>query len=401
MAREGMPLLDLYELTMAEAYLREGVDRAPATFSLFARDLPAGWGYLVAAGLDAALDAVEGLAFHGDALAWLESLRLFTPALLRRLESARFTGSVRAVPEGLPVQPDEPLVEVTGPLLEAQLVEGAVMNPVHLESLIATRAARCVHVAGGRPLIDFALRRAHGADAAMAVARATRLGGFASTSNVPAGRRSGIPVAGTMAHSFVQAFPDELTAFRAYVRTHPDRPVLLVDTYDSVTGVRRAATVGVELARAGRRLGGVRLDSGDLDALAREARRVLDAAGLRDATVVASGGLDEWEIDRLVQGGAPIDAFGVGSRVGASAGASFLDMAYKLVEVGDRPVLKLSPRKATLPGRKQVWRTSGGAVPDVLALADEPGPAGGAPLLTEVMRDGARLHREDLEVARL
>jgi nicotinate phosphoribosyltransferase len=395
-------LVDLYELTMAESQLAEGRAEAPATFSLFVRRLPRGWGFLVAAGLEAALDYLEGLRFGPDDLAFLEASGRFGPALLRRLEALSFTGSVRAVPEGTPVLPDEPLVEVTGPMIEAQIAESMVVNHVHLATLLATKAARCVEAAAGRPVIDFSLRRAHGADAALAAARSSWIAGFDATSNVLAGRLTGMPIAGTMAHSYVQSFPSEAEAFRAFARAYRDDAVLLVDTFDTPRGTRRAAEVAAEVAAAGGRVRGVRIDSGDPLPVSREARRILDEAGLGELTILASGGLDEHEIARLVGADAPIDAYAVGSRFGVSADAPYLDMAYKLVEVDGQPTLKLSAGKATWPGRKQVWRAAGGlaAGPDLLAEADEPAPAGAQGLLRLAMRDGVPTDAEDAHAAR-
>lgn len=399
----GALLVDLYQLTMAQSYVAEGLHELPATFSLFARSLPRGWGYLVAAGLDDALAYLEQLSFRPDELAHLEETRLFTTAFLTELERLAFTGSVRALPEGTPFFAAEPVLEVAAPVLEAQLAETVVLNTIHYQSLVAAKAARCVDAAGGRGLVDFGLRRTHGADAGLHAARSSYLAGFDATSNVLAGRLYGIPTAGTMAHSYVEAFPDEIAAFRAYARAYPDRAILLVDTYDTVAGTRRAATVGRELAERGHRLRGVRLDSGDLGALARQARAILDEAGLEDATVFASGGLDERDVGRLLANGAPIDAFGIGSKLGTAADSPFLDMAYKLVELDGRGVLKLSAVKATLPGAKQVWRLpAGGEVAlDVLGLELEEPPEGGEPLLVPVMERGRRTWRESLERARV
>ena len=291
--------------------------------------------------------------------------------------------------------PNEPLLELTAPLVEAQVVETMVLNEIHLQTLVASKAARSVEAAGGRLLVDFALRRAHGGEAGLKVARASFVAGFDSTSNVLAGRLYGIPIAGTMAHSYIESFDDELEAFRAFARAYPDDCVLLVDTYETLEGARRAAVVGRELAAGGHRLRGVRLDSGDLVELSRGVRAILDAAGLEDAMVFASGGLDEHEIARLLAAGAPIGGFGVGTKMGVSADAPFLDVAYKLVELDGRPVLKLSPGKATLPGRKGVWRVAGY---DVLGLAG--GESEGEPLLREVMRDGRSMRSETLEEMR-
>lgn len=393
-------LVDLYELTMAQSYFNEG-RTAPATFSLFVRHLPPDWGYLLAAGLEDVLAYLETLAFAEQDLAYLETTRRFTRPFLDFLRRLHFTGSVRALPEGTVCFPQEPLLEVTAPIIEAQFVESVVLNQVHFQTIVASKAARCVQAAEGRQLVDFALRRTHGTDAGLKAARSTYLAGFASSSNVLAGQRYGIPIAGTMAHSYIQAFPDELAAFRAYARSYPDACVLLIDTYDSIEGARRAAIVGRELAAAGHRLRGVRLDSGDLIALSFPVRQILNQAGLADAVVFASGGVDEHVIARAVAEHAPIDAFGVGSRIGVSADAPYLDMAYKLVAYEGRPVLKLSTGKATWPGPKQVWRLrSEETFRDWVATADQAGPSGCEPLLAPAMRDGRRLHTEPLNAAR-
>jgi len=387
---------------MGQSYFAEAMHERPATFSLFTRHLPPGWGYLVSAGLESALDYLERFRFVEDDLAYLEKTGLFTGAFLDHLRGVRFCGDVRALPEGTLFFQDEPVLEVTGPILEAQLVETTVLNEIHFQSLVAAKAARCVDVARGRTLVDFSLRRTHGSDAGLKVARSCYLAGFDSTSNVLADQRYGIPIAGTMAHSFVECFDDEADAFRAFARSYPDRPTLLVDTYDTVAGSRRAALVADELAGSGFRLGGVRLDSGDLLELGRAVRELLDRAGQRAATIFASGSLDEREIDRLLSAGAPIDGFGVGSRLGTSADAPYLDMAYKLVAFDTEPRLKLSEGKATWPGEKQVWRLSAGEAwdHDVIGLREEEPPAGGEPLLETVMVEGNCRHDNTLAWAR-
>lgn len=388
-------LLDLYELTMAQSYVVEGM-KAPATFSLFARNLPPNRGYLVAAGLEDALRYLEGLHFAPDDLAYLESTGLFTPALVKRLEAFAFTGSVRAMPEGTVCFADEPLLEVTAPIVEAQLVETLLLNEVQLQTLIATKAARCVLAAAGRRVVDFALRRTHGGEAGLKVARASYVGGVEATSNVLAAKLYGIPAAGTMAHSYIEAFPDELAAFRAYARAYPDRAVLLLDTYDTIQGAWNAAVVGRELAASGHRLAGVRLDSGDFAGLSSSVRAILDEVGLGETIIFASGGLDEFAIEELVARRAPINGFGVGTRLGVSADAPHMDVAYKLVKYDGRPTMKFSEGKATWPGAKQVWRqiTSDGPK-DWLGLAEESGPASALPLLIEVMKDGRRVGGPD------
>jgi nicotinate phosphoribosyltransferase len=386
-------LTDLYELTMAAAFLREGRN-ATATFSLFVRRLPPERGFLVAAGLEDALEYLSGLRFSADALAFLRALGRFEPEFLDYLAALRFTGDVRAVREGTVVFGDEPLLEVTGPLIEAQLVETAVIHFCHLQTVQASKAARAVLAARGRGLAEFGLRRTHGMDAGLKAARAAYLTGFDSTSNVLGGRTYGMALSGTMAHSFVGAFPRERDAFEAYARAFPDGAVLLLDTYDTVAAARLAVEVARRLAAQGHRLAGVRLDSGDLAALSREVRRVLDAGGCRDVPILVSGGLDEHDIAGLLDAGAPIDAFGIGTRLNVSADAPSLDMVYKLVALDGRDVLKLSPGKQTWVGRKQVVRrldSDGRLAGDTLALAEESVPAGAVGLLEPVMRAGELL----------
>ncbi|XIE77481.1 nicotinate phosphoribosyltransferase [Streptomyces sp. SBR177] len=376
---------DLYEVTMALSYLREDM-RAPATFSLFVRDLPPGRGFLVAAGLDAALDHLSRYRVgRADVEEFAEVLRR-PVADLEPLRGLSFDGEVRAVPEGRLVFAGEPLLEVTAPLPQAQLVETHLLSLVAHQTVIASKAARCVLAGAGRPLVDFSLRRTHGPEAGLRVARLCALAGFAGTSDVAAAHRWGVPAAGTMGHSYVQAFPSEEAAFRAFARTHPGPVTFLVDTYDTDRGVATAARVLTDLG-----LGagcGIRLDSGDLAAQAHRARAALDAAGLGEVRIIASGGLDEYAVDRLVREGAPIDAYAVGSKVGTAADAPYLDAAYKLVEYDGRPVMKLSAGKVTVPGPKQVFRGPG--LRDVIGLANEEPPEGTEPLLRTVMRAGLR-----------
>ena len=289
------------------------------------------------------------------------------------------------MPEGRIVHAGEPIIEVTASLPAAQLVETLLLNQVTLHTTLATKAARYRLAAPGKDLVDFAFRRTHGVEAAMAAARGSAIVGFAATSNVEAARRYGLTVAGTMAHSFIEAFPSESEAFRAFAEDHPDRTTFLVDTYDTLNGVKNAIDVVKEMQLTGRI--GVRLDSGDVDALSRGARALLDEAGLTQARIFASGGLDELEVDALVTNGAPVDAFGIGTQMGVSADAPFVDSVYKLTDLDGHPVLKLSAGKETAPGRKQVWRGPDG---DVLGLRDEPGPVDAEPLLEPVMRDGVR-----------
>ncbi|GIX47224.1 MAG: nicotinate phosphoribosyltransferase pncB2 [Candidatus Tectimicrobiota bacterium] len=386
-------LTDLYQLTMAQSYFHHR-HNGTATFSLFIRSYPPDFTYFVAAGLATVLEYLEAVHFPPSALAYLRQTGRFTEDFLAYLANWRFRGDVVAMPEGTVFFVNEPILEVTAPIIDAQLVESFVINAVHLQTLVATKAARCVQAARGRALIDFALRRTHGTDAAMKVARASYLAGFEGTSNVLAGRYYGIPISGTMAHSYIMSFADELEAFRAFAATYPDQTVLLIDTYDTLVGARHAVQVGQELARAGHKLRGVRLDSGDIAALSKQVRAMLDAAGLNEVRIVASGGLDEYAIDAILRAGGCVDVFGVGTRMGVSAGAPYYDIAYKLVKYDGRPVAKLSADKATLPEDKQVWRCTrdGHYVEDILTLRDEAPPAPAAePLLQEVMRDGRRL----------
>jgi nicotinate phosphoribosyltransferase len=389
-AGENFTLLtDLYQLTMAQSYFRQrkiGV----ATFSLFIRSYPPNRGYFVAAGLRDALEFLEALSFDASALDHLSSLRLFTDDFLHFLSGLRFTGDVWAIPEGRLFFTDEPLLELTAPIIEAQLAETFIMNQLNLQSVVASKAARCLDAAGGRTVVDFALRRTHGTDAGMKVARASYIAGFAGTSNVRAGQRYGIPVVGTMAHSFVNSFEREIDAFRAYVESFPNNATLLIDTYDTLQGARNAAVVGKEMAARGLRLRGVRIDSGDLQAVALQVRRILDDAELNEVKIIGSGGLDEYELAPFTAAGVPFDSYGVGTKMGVSADAPWSDMAYKLVEYDDRPVLKLSTGKESWPGKKQVFRrydTRGQLSDDVIALRDEPATTG-EPLLSQVLRSG-------------
>ena len=394
----GAPVLltDLYQLTMVTAYHALGMERT-AVFEFFVRRLPTRRGFLVAAGLEQALDYLEALQFTESELRWLESTRRFKAEAMRRLAQLRFTGDVDAMPEGCVFFAGEPILRVVAPLPEAQLVESRLINLLNLQSLIASKAARCRLAAGTRRLADFGLRRAHGAEAGLLAARACYLAGFDSTATVEAGRLFGIPLSGTMAHSFIQAHDDEIAAFRDFAKIHPGGVTLLIDTYDTV----RAAHEVVALRREGVPVSAVRLDSGDLAALSREVRQVLDAGGCGEVQIVASGNLDELEIERLLAAGAPIDAFGVGTKLDVSADAPYLDCVYKIQEYDGRPRRKRSAGKATWPGRKQVYRehdAAGRIVRDTIGLLDEPLP--GAPLLRPVMRDGRRLPQPSLDEAR-
>jgi nicotinate phosphoribosyltransferase len=381
----GGLLTDLYELNMAASYLQRAMTGS-ATFSLFVRRLPADRGFLVAAGLEDCLRFLEDFSFTPQDLDYLRRTQDYGEDTLRAFAGLRFTGEVRAVPEGRVVFAGEPLLEVTAPIAEAQLAETMLLNHVTFQTSVATKAARCVLAAGGAELVDFAFRRTQGVDAGLSVARGSAIAGFAATSNVEAARRFGLTAAGTMAHSFIEAYGDEEQAFTAFAEDFPGKTTFLADTYDTERGVRTA----IEVARRLRLPGpvGVRLDSGDLARLARTARRLLDEAGLPGARIFASGSLDEYAIAGLVADQAPIDAYGVGTKMGVSADAPSLDSAYKLVAYAGRPVMKLSPGKITAPGAKQIYRAPGG---DVLALREEPSRPGHEALLVPVMRAGQRL----------
>ncbi len=384
---------DLYQLTMAQAYLRSG-HTDEATFSLFVRNLPPDRGYLLFAGLEDVLRYLEELRFTAGDLAYLRSTGKFGDDLIEYLAGFRFTGSVRAMAEGTPFFANEPVIEVTAPVIESQIAETFLINQVNMQSLFATKAARVVQAAGEARVADFASRRSHGTDAGNKFARASYVGGFTGTSNMGAGALYGIPTIGTMAHSFITSFDSEIAAFRAYADAYPDSTTLLVDTYDTPEGIEAAITVAHEMESRGHRMAGIRLDSGDLHALSRIARQMLDDAGLSYVQIVASGGLDEFSIEALAKAGAPIGAYGVGTKAGVSADAPWSDAAYKQVTYGGRPVAKFSAGKMTLHGEKQVWRCydegDGKVAHDHLtsAMADAP-ESRSVPLLQYVMRDGS------------
>jgi nicotinate phosphoribosyltransferase len=376
---------DLYELTMAASYFRHGLDH-DATFDLFVRTLPPQRRFLVACGVDDALDYLEHLHFEGAAIAYLRSLGRFADDFLDHLAELRFTGDVWAVDEGEVVFGNEPIVEITAPLIQAQLVETFLINCVAFQTMVASKAARVALATAGRPFVDFSARRDHGLDAALRAARAAVVGGAAGTSLVVAGDAYGLALSGTMAHAYVMSFDDERDAFRAYARDFPDDATLLIDTYDTCDGARRAAEVATELRAEGITIRGVRLDSGDLAALAVAVRDILDAAGCQDLSILASGDLDEYRITELIAAGAPVDAFGVGTQLGTSADAPTLGAVYKLVEDRNGPKIKLAPGKVTMPGRKQVHRAAGH---DVVSLRDEDVDAA-RPLLAAAMVGGQR-----------
>lgn len=394
---------DLYELTMAASYFQIGFNE-PACFSMSSRRLPAHRGFLVAAGLERLLEALGEFRFEQPILDYLDSLKLFTPEFLGFLDKLRFTGEVFALSEGTIFFAEEPIVEVHGPLIETQIIETLVINQIGMASLIASKAVRSVIAAHGRGLVDFGLRRSQGIDAGLIAARSSYLAGFIGTSNVLAGRRYGIPLYGTMAHSYIMAHEREREAFEHFVQLSPRLSTLLVDTYDTVRGVENAADVALQLKRQGRRLRAVRLDSGDLADLSIKARRILDGKGLQDVAIFASGNLDEYRIQKLIESGAPIDEFGVGTAMVVSDDAPALDVAYKLTEYKGVPRIKTSRHKLSLPGRKQIFRATeanGGFYADLLGLADEtptavarefnPAPASVATLLRKQFSAGRRI----------
>jgi nicotinate phosphoribosyltransferase len=395
--RNAALLTDLYELTMAASYHKRGMN-APATFELFVRRLPANRNFLVACGLDDALSYLEKLSFDDEAIGYLRSLGPFDEAFLDYLRAQRFSGDAWAIDEGEAFFANEPVLQITAPLIEAQIVETFLLNCLTFQTMIASKAARLVIACQGRRFVDFSPRRDHGADAALKAARASFIGGASATSNVLGGSVYGLPLAGTMAHSYVMAFDDEMAAFRAYADDFPTNVTLLLDTYDTVAAahkvvelVRERRAAGLDI-RPGWGVQAVRLDSGDLDDLARQVRAILDAGGCGDVRIFASGDLDEYRIAELVAAGAPIDAFGVGTQLGTSGDAPAVSGVYKLVEYAGTGRVKLSPGKETLPGRKQVYRfeRDGRYDHDVLAFHDE-GVSGGRPLLRQVMKAGKRL----------
>ena len=386
------PLLtDLYQLNMLQAYLDHG-QTDTAVFEFFVRRLPARRGFLMAAGLEQALDFLENLQFSTEEIDWLRQNYRFTDGFLDYLARLRFTGDVDAMLEGTIFFANEPIIRVIASLPEAQLVETRLVNILHFQSVVASKAARMVLAAPGKQLVDFGLRRAHGAEAGLMAARASYLAGFDGTATVLARKDFGIPVFGTMAHSFIQAHDDETAAFSAFAHSRPDNLVLLIDTYDTEAAARKVVKLAHRLKEEGITVHGVRLDSGDLIALSRSVRRILDEGDLQDVTIFASGGLDEDELARIVGANAPIDGFGVGTSLTTSSDVPALDCAYKLQEYAGLARRKRSAGKATWPGRKQVWRSFGGdgrMAGDVLALQGDHQP--GEPLLVPVMRSGRRL----------
>ncbi len=392
MNRESPLLTDLYQLNMMQAYLDRGETRA-AVFEFFARTLPPRRGFLLAAGLEQALDYLENLGFSAADLEWLKSTGRFKQNLIDYLRDLRFDGDVHAMPEGTAFFAGEPILRVAAPLPIAQFVETRLINILHFQSLIAAKAARCVLAAPGKVLVDFGFRRAHGAEAGVLAARASFIAGFAGTATVLAGQEFGLPLYGTMAHSFIESFDDEAAAFESFARSRPDNLVLLLDTYDTEAAARKVVALAPKLQAAGITIRAVRLDSGDLVALAKSVRKILDDGGLAAVTIFASGGLDEDALADFTRHSAPIDGFGVGTQLTTSGDVAAIDCVYKLQEYAGLPRRKRSDRKATWPGRKQVWRrygADGRMSGDCLAL--EGHNKAGEPLLELVMQNGKRMH---------
>ena len=385
------PLLtDHYQLMMLQSYLEQGME-ACAVFEFFVRKLPPRRNFMVAAGLEQALDFLENLKFSPEELTWLAPR--FPPSFIAYLEQFRFNGDVHAMPEGTIFFPDQPILRITAALPQAQLVESRIMNLLHFETLIASKAARMVMVAPDKLLVDFGMRRAHGAEAGLLAARASYLAGFSGTATVLAGTLYGIPLFGTMAHSYIQAHENEATAFEHFARCHPDSSILLIDTYDTETAATKVVILARKLRADGISIKGVRLDSGDLAAHARCVRQILNQGGLEKTIIFASGNLDEYRLRELLSSAAPIDGFGVGTALDVSGDAPSLDCAYKLQEYAGKPRRKRSEGKATWPGRKQVYRNysaDGCMAGDVVAL-EENDPHDGQPLLMPVMQAGRRI----------
>ena len=383
-------ITDLYQLNMLQAYLEVG-ETDTAVFEFFVRKLPARRGFLVAAGLEQALDFLENLRFSPDEIDWLGKSGRFGKDLIDYLAAFRFTGDVHAMPEGTVFFPDEPILRITAPLPQAQLVESRLMNYLHYQSMVAAKAARMVLAAPGKLLVDFGLRRAHRGEAGLLAARASYIAGFAGTATVLADKQFGIPIFGTMAHSFIEVHDDESVAFENFARARRENLTLLIDTYDTEAAARKVVALAPKLKAAGITIRAVRIDSGDLAALSKKVRRILDDGGLADVNIFVSGGLDEDKLVELVRSGAPISGYGIGTSLVTSEDAPTLDCAYKLQEYAGLPRRKRSIGKATWPGRKQVWRSYGAdgrMTGDVLSLEDDRQP--GQPLIRPVMQAGRR-----------
>ena len=382
---------DLYELNMVQAYLDRGEDKE-AVFEFFVRRLPVRRGFLLAAGLEDTLAYLETLQFTSSEIDWLKSTGRFRANFLDYLADFRFSGDVHAIAEGTVCFPNEPLIRVTAPLPVAQLIETRLINILHFQTMVASKAARMVLAAPGKILSDFGLRTAHGAEAGLFSARASYIAGFSSAANVLAAERYGIPIVGTMAHSFVQVHDDEMTAFENFAHSRPEGVVLLIDTYDTEAGARKVVQLAPKLKADGIAIRGVRIDSGDLATMATKVRGILDAGGLKDVIILVSGGINEDVLQVMTATKAPIDGFGIGVNLDASIDAPSLDCAYKLQQYAGKPRRKLSEGKVTWPGSKQVWRSYGADQRmrgDIVSLATDSQP--GEPLIVPIMRGGKRI----------
>jgi len=386
------PLLtDLYQLTMLQGYIDHDM-HGEAVFEFFIRNMPESRNFFVSAGLETVLDFLEECRFSDEELVYLEGTGRFTEGLLQYLREFRFEGDVHALPEGTVFFPNEPVIRITAPLPEAQLIESRIINIIHFQSLIATKAARCYLAAEGKAsLIDFGLRRTHGAEAGLFAARASYIAGFTGTATVIAEPLYGIPIFGTMAHSFIEAQKNEKEAFINFALSNPGNVTLLIDTYDTLKGAEKVVETAAFLKKSGVKINAVRLDSGDLAELSRKVRTILDDGGLRDVHIFVSGNLDEFMIRDLFEKGAPIDGFGVGTRLDTSADIPYFDCAYKLTEYGGEPKLKKSEGKATLPGPKRVFRTYEGSVMSKDIITIDKDKKKGTPLLRQFMKKGKRL----------
>ena len=389
---ETSPLLtDLYQLNMIQTYLDKG-ETGEAVFEFFPRKLPARRGFLLAAGLETALDFIEGLRFRPEEIVWLESTGRFRRNLIDYLAAYRFTGDVHAIPEGTAVFGEEPMLRVTAPLPQAQLLESRLVNILHYQTVVASKAARMVLAASGKLLLDFGMRSAHGAEAGLLAARASYIAGFGGTATVLAGMRFGIPIAGTMAHSFVLAHDSEEQAFEDFARSRPDSVILLIDSYDTIAGAHKTVALARRLKADGIVVRGVRIDSGDLIGLSKEVRAILDAGDMTEVQIFVSGGVDEDRLAAFAAAGAPIDGVGIGTSLTVSPDAPTIDCAYKLQEYNGVARRKRSTGKETWPGRKQVWREMGAdgrMRGDILSLDDDRHP--GERLVVPAMQAGRRL----------
>lgn len=384
-------LTDLYQLTMLQGYFEQGMQDI-AVFEFFVRKLPKDRGFLMAAGLDQVLSYLQDLQFAPDELEWLATTNLFSHKFIDHLAELRFSGDVHAMPEGTVFFPNEPIIRITAPLPEAQLVESRIINLLHFQTLIASKAARSVLAAPDKLLVDFGFRRAHGGEAGLLAARASYLSGFSGSATVAAGQEFGIPVYGTMAHSFIQAHINEQEAFEHFALANPDNVVLLIDTYDTEAGAEKVVNIYPQLKEKGINIKGVRLDSGDLAEHAFKVRHILDQAGLQQVTIFASGSIDEYQLEQLAAKQTPIDGFGIGTHMDTSADAPYLDCAYKLQEYAGIARRKRSEGKATWPGRKQVYRRyddQNALLDDTITTIDATYP--GQPLIQLIMQNGRKI----------